>query len=197
MSLEKGKRERDLPLHLPSSLRCCYLSRVLLEVARQHLAQVQDRFVSCSEAMGTSPPFVVPYPLTHRQHRRVGCIVPGQDRGTRLVAGGRADGKSEVMTRSLREVEISPEGRRTLAQSIGLGNGRMAPGSASAQVPRPAIDKARSPSYLSAIPPADSRREPWRSAQTPAIGEETSMPAASGASLMPASTAPSPCAPWK
>src|SRR6266487_2866503 len=30
------------------SLRCCYLSGVLLEVARQILAQVQDRFVSCS-----------------------------------------------------------------------------------------------------------------------------------------------------
>src|SRR5947209_9493232 len=87
MSLEKGKRERDLPLHLPSSLRCCYLSRVLLKVARQHLAQVQDRFVSCSEARGTSPPFVVPYPLNRRQHRRVGVVVPGEDRCTSLAAG--------------------------------------------------------------------------------------------------------------
>src|SRR5205085_5321476 len=83
----KGKRSRDLPLQLPGSHRCGYLSRMLLEVARQVLAQVQDRFVACSEAMGTSPPFVVPYPLNHRQHRRVGCIVPGQDRGTRLAAG--------------------------------------------------------------------------------------------------------------
>src|SRR5437764_10987904 len=87
MSLEKGKRERNLPLHLPGSLRCCYLSRVLLEVARQHLAQVQDRFVSCSEAMGTSPPFVVLYPFNRRQHHRMGCVVPGQDRGTCLAAG--------------------------------------------------------------------------------------------------------------
>src|SRR5215469_16107052 len=83
----KGKRSRDLPLHLPGSHRCGYLSRVLLEVARQVLAQVQDRFVSRSEAMATSPPFVVPYPFNRRQHRRMGCVVPGQDRGTRLAAG--------------------------------------------------------------------------------------------------------------
>src|SRR5205807_1912541 len=87
MSLEKGKRERDLPLHLPSSLRCYYLSRMLLEVARQHLAQVQDRFVSCSEAIGTSPPFVVPHPLNRRQHRQVGLVIAGEDRGTSLAAG--------------------------------------------------------------------------------------------------------------
>src|SRR5205814_9338386 len=87
MSLEKGKRERNLPLHLPGSLRCCYLSRVLLEVARQHLAQVQDRFVSCSEAIGTSPPFIVPHPLNRRQHRRVGFVVPGEDRCSSLAAG--------------------------------------------------------------------------------------------------------------
>src|SRR5256885_15695538 len=88
MSLDKGKRERDLPLHLPrGSLRCCNLSRVLLKVARQHLAQVQDRFVSCSEAIGTSPPFVVPHPLNRRQHRRVGFVVPGEDRRTSLAAG--------------------------------------------------------------------------------------------------------------
>src|SRR6266704_970804 len=91
MSLEKGKRERDLPLHLPTSLRSCYLSRVLLEVARQPLAQVQDRFVSCSEAMGTSPPFVVPHPLNRRQHRRVGFVVPGEDRCTSLAAGALLD----------------------------------------------------------------------------------------------------------
>src|SRR5437588_7561282 len=87
MSLEKGKRERDLPLHLPGSLRCCYLSRVLLEVARQHLAKVQDCFVSCSEAIGTSLPFVVPHPLNRRQHRRVGFVVPGEDRYTSQAAG--------------------------------------------------------------------------------------------------------------
>jgi|SRR5947209_5973129 len=87
MSLEKGKRERDLPVHLSGSLRCSYLSCMLLEVTRQHLAQVQDRFVACSEAMGTSSPFVVPYPLNRRQYRRVGCVVPGQDRCTVLAAG--------------------------------------------------------------------------------------------------------------
>jgi hypothetical protein len=87
MSFEKGKRERYLPLHLPGSLRCCYLSRVLLEVARQHLAQVQDRFVSCSEAIGTSPPFVVSHPLNRRQHRRVGLVVPDEDRCSSLAAG--------------------------------------------------------------------------------------------------------------
>src|SRR5437763_12877276 len=91
MSLEKGKRERDLALHLPSSLRCCYLSRVLLEVARQHLAQVQDRFVSCSEAIGTSPPFVVPHPLNRRPHRHVGFVVSGEDRCTSLAAGTLLD----------------------------------------------------------------------------------------------------------
>src|SRR5438105_10944249 len=91
MSLEKGKRERGLPLHLPSSLRCCYLSRVLLEVARQHLAQVQDRFVSCSEAMGTSPPFVVSHPLNRRQHRRVVCVVPGEAQCTSLAQGDLLD----------------------------------------------------------------------------------------------------------
>src|SRR5437763_5447600 len=92
MSLDKGKRERDLPLHLPrGSLRCCYLSRVLLKVARQHLAQVQDRFVSCSEAIGTSPPFVIPHPLNCRQHRRVGFVVPGEDRCTSLAAGALLD----------------------------------------------------------------------------------------------------------
>src|SRR5438876_4946009 len=37
--------------------------------------------------MGTSPPFVVPYPFNRRQHRRVGFVVPGQDRGTSLAAG--------------------------------------------------------------------------------------------------------------
>src|SRR5215469_11812889 len=72
---------------LPGSLRCGYLSRVLLEVARQVLAHVQDRFVACSEAIGTSPPFVVPYPFNRRQHRRMDCVVPGQDRGTSLAAG--------------------------------------------------------------------------------------------------------------
>lgn len=87
MSLEKGKRERDPPVPLPGSLRSCYLSRVLLEVARQVLAQVQDCFVACSEAIGTSPPFVVPYPFNRRQHRRVSCVVPGQDRGMSLAAG--------------------------------------------------------------------------------------------------------------
>src|SRR5437016_4735245 len=92
MSLEKGKRERDLPLHLPrGSLRCCYLSRVLLEVARQHLAQVQDRFVSCSEAKGTSSPFVVSHPLNRRYHHRVGLVVAGEDRGTSLAAGALLD----------------------------------------------------------------------------------------------------------
>src|SRR5438874_12520957 len=91
MSLEKRKRERDLPLHLPSSLRCCYLSRMLLEVARQHLAQVQDRFVSCSEAMGTLPPFVVPHPLNRRQHRRVGFVVPDENRCTSLAADAVLD----------------------------------------------------------------------------------------------------------
>src|SRR5438270_9628397 len=91
MRLEKGKRERDLPLHLPSSLRCCYLSRVLLEVARQHLAQVQDRFVSCSEAIGTSPPFVVPHPLDRRYHRRVGFVVPDEDQCTSLAPGALLD----------------------------------------------------------------------------------------------------------
>src|SRR6266566_3853113 len=60
---------------------------MLLEVARQVLAQVQDRFVSCSEAIGTSPPFVVPYPFNRRQHRRVDCVVPHEDRGTSLAAG--------------------------------------------------------------------------------------------------------------
>src|SRR5258706_1177046 len=86
MSLEKGKCERDLPLHLPGSLRCCYLSRMLLEVARQPLAQVQDRFVSCSKARGTSPPFVVPHPLNRRNHHHVGLVVACQDRGTSLAA---------------------------------------------------------------------------------------------------------------
>ena len=81
----KGKRSRDLPVHLPGSLRCSYLSCVLLEVARQVLAQVQDRFVACSEAKGTTPPFVVSYPLNRRQHRRVGCVIPDQDRGTSLA----------------------------------------------------------------------------------------------------------------
>src|SRR6266567_3636356 len=87
MSLEKGKRESDLPLHLSGSLRCCDLSRVLLEVARKLMAQVQDRFVSCSEAIGTSSPFVVPYSLSRRYHRRVGLVVPDEDRCTILAAG--------------------------------------------------------------------------------------------------------------
>src|SRR5436309_8508563 len=91
MSREKGNGGGDLPLHLPSSLRCCYLSRVLLKVARQHLAQVQDRFVSCSEAIGTSSPFVVPHPLNCRQHRRVGFVVPGEYRCTSLAAGALFD----------------------------------------------------------------------------------------------------------
>src|SRR5436309_7080123 len=91
MSREKGNGGGDLPLHLPSSLRCCYLSRVLLEVARQHLAQVHDRFVSCSEPIRTSPPFVVPHPLNRRQHRRVGFVIPVEDRCTSLAAGALLD----------------------------------------------------------------------------------------------------------
>ena len=39
-------------------------------------------------------------------------------------------------------------------------------------------------------------REPWRSAQTPASGEATSIPIAIGASLIPAVIGSSPCAPW-
>ena len=46
------------------------------------------------------------------------------------------------------------------------------------------------------IPSAASVREPRRSAQMPASGEETSMPRAIGASLMPAVIGSSPCAPW-
>ena len=83
----KGKRSEYLPVYLPGSLRCRYLSRVFLEVARQVLAQIQDRFVACSEAVGTSLPFVVPHSLNRRQHRRVGFVVPHEDRGTSLAAG--------------------------------------------------------------------------------------------------------------
>src|SRR5215472_12770646 len=36
----KGKRSKYLPVYLPGSLRCSYLSCVLLEVTRQVLAQV-------------------------------------------------------------------------------------------------------------------------------------------------------------
>ena len=50
---------------------------------------------------------------------------------------------------------------------------------------------------LTIIPSAASAREPWRSAQIPASGEEMSIPIAIGASLMPATIGSSPCAPWK
>ena len=50
---------------------------------------------------------------------------------------------------------------------------------------------------LTTIPSEASTREPWRSAHTPASGEETSMPSAIGVSLMPAVIGSSPCAPWK
>ena len=50
---------------------------------------------------------------------------------------------------------------------------------------------------LTSIPSAASAREPWRSAQMPASGEEISMPIAIGASLSPAVIGSSPCAPWK
>ena len=50
---------------------------------------------------------------------------------------------------------------------------------------------------LTSIPSAASAREPWRSAQMPASGEEISMPIAIGASLSPAVIGSSPWAPWK
>ena len=46
------------------------------------------------------------------------------------------------------------------------------------------------------IPSAASVRDPRRSAQMPASGEEMSMPSAIGASLTPAVIGSSPCAPW-
>ena len=50
---------------------------------------------------------------------------------------------------------------------------------------------------LTSIPTAASAREPCRSAQIPASGEEISIPIAIGASLMPAVIGSSPWAPWK
>src|SRR3954452_4305579 len=54
-----------------------------------------------------------------------------------------------------------------------------------------------SPAAETSMPSAASVREPRRSAHMPANGEETSIPTASGASLMPAVIGSSPCAPWK
>ena len=48
-----------------------------------------------------------------------------------------------------------------------------------------------------AIPAADIAREPRRSAQTPASGEATSIPIASGASSIPAVIGSCPLTPWK
>ena len=50
---------------------------------------------------------------------------------------------------------------------------------------------------LTSIPSAASAREPWRSAQIPASGEEISIPIAIGASLIPAVIGSSPSTPWK
>ena len=50
---------------------------------------------------------------------------------------------------------------------------------------------------LTSIPRHASARDPWRSAQMPASGEEISIPIAIGASLIPAVIGSSPCAPWK
>ena len=47
------------------------------------------------------------------------------------------------------------------------------------------------------MPIAASMRDPRRSAHTPATGEEISIPIAIGASLIPAVSGLSPCAPWK
>ena len=54
-----------------------------------------------------------------------------------------------------------------------------------------------SPPAVSSIPSTAGAREPWRSAHQPAIGEDTSIPAASGISLMPAVIGSSPWGPWK
>src|SRR5205085_3699847 len=56
---------------------------------------------------------------------------------------------------------------------------------------------AASPAALTSMPSAASVRDPRRSAYTPASGEETSMPSASGISLMPAVIGPSPRGPGK
>ena len=56
---------------------------------------------------------------------------------------------------------------------------------------------AASPTALTSMPIAASAREPRRSAQMPASGEEISIPIASGASLMPAVIGSSPLTPWK
>ena len=53
------------------------------------------------------------------------------------------------------------------------------------------------PAALISIPATAMPREPWRSAHQPAIGEATSMPAASGMSLIPAVIGSSCCGPWK
>ena len=55
---------------------------------------------------------------------------------------------------------------------------------------------AARPTALTSIPPADSARDPCRSAHIPANGDATSIPNAKGASLMPAVIGSSPCAPW-
>ena len=50
---------------------------------------------------------------------------------------------------------------------------------------------------MTSIPAAASVREPRRSAQIPASGEEISIPIAIGVSLIPAVIGSSPWAPWK
>jgi len=52
------------------------------------------------------------------------------------------------------------------------------------------------PTAETSIPAEARTREPWRSAQTPAIGEAISIPIAIGASLIPAVIGSSPWAPW-
>ena len=61
----------------------------------------------------------------------------------------------------------------------------------------PSIVIPARPSALTSIPSEDSTRDPWRSAQTPASGDEISMPIASGASSIPALIGSSPFTPWK
>ena len=50
---------------------------------------------------------------------------------------------------------------------------------------------------LRSIPAQAIAREPLRSAQIPASGEEISIPIAIGASLIPARIGSSPLTPWK
>ena len=104
-----------------------------------------------------------------------------------LAMPRRQGGAADIMALVLGELKMPDPMPTTLSQKADCQKGLV-----TSRVVIPAR-----PAALSSIPSTAGAREPCRSAHQPASGEDTSIPTASGVSLMPAVIGSSPWGPWK